>query len=434
MTTESLYRRNIEDPNYEPDPNSMRENRNEIEDSPYEKRVSPEEIKYRINRSLNVQSDPQEIGKEEPPSQERYIANELSGSRPFIKSSYADNKRVVPKAIHEEFSMNNTYSQRLLQNAQEIGARNLATTSIKAESPYKYERIPGKNNPKPSKVSPMYRDREPNIPAGPSCMSKQILSRVLDGDLSIHSPSKKMQETIERKSQSPSKSEYREDQLKNTNTVLEQFADKSTFRDAPSMQITEGSRELEEALESAIESLEQIKRQLSIEDHTIRFAGCLNNVRKDVRLGGLVGLYMLWRMFPNDLNQSILDHILQNLFTQLIHCENQTETFLIASLEFIGFLGPNEISCNSISIIRALLLNSENESQLQTTTINTLVMLGHSGIITLIDIANKDYAQLQHAILSRLCEIPFIQVSVYIEIETCINSRIVKRIGSIYWI
>ena len=157
--------------------------------------------------------------------------------------------------------MNNTYSQRLLQNAQEIGARNLATTSIKAESPYKYERIPGKNNPKPSKVSPMYRDREPNIPAGPSCMSKQILSRVLDGDLSIHSPSKKMQETIERKSQSPSKSEYREDQLKNTNTVLEQFADKSTFRDAPSMQITEGSRELEEALESAIESLEQTKRQ-----------------------------------------------------------------------------------------------------------------------------------------------------------------------------
>ena len=213
-----------------------------------------------------------------------------------------------------------------------------------------------------------------------------------------------MQETIERKSQSPAV----EEKLRTTNTILEQFVDLSTAKEPKDIRQSQGI--LEEAFESAVESLGRPEKDLSPEDSLIRFAGCINNVRKDVRLGGIIGVYTIWKTFTNDITPDISDHILQNVFTQLIHCENQEEVFLVTSLELVGFFGPNEISCNSVSIIRAILFNSENGSNLQTTCINTLVMLGYPGLTTLLDIANRDYQQLQQAILSRLCEIPFIQV------------------------
>eukprot|EP00826_Nyctotherus_ovalis_P003469 TRINITY_DN10707_c0_g1_i3.p1 TRINITY_DN10707_c0_g1~~TRINITY_DN10707_c0_g1_i3.p1 ORF type:complete len:452 (+),score=96.27 TRINITY_DN10707_c0_g1_i3:97-1452(+) len=380
----------------------------ELEESPYEKKFTTEEIKRRINKSLHSQSDEQIQDK---PS---YVENPSAyqGSQPAEPHSQISTRRVLPQAIHDEFEMNNTYSQKILQEAHDTGTKNLFTTSIRSESPFKYERV----TPKGEQASTFYRkspsrpanvERQYNVPAGPPNESHEILSRVFDGDLSVHSPSRKKQEAAERKSQSPAGDE----KLRTTNTILEQFVDLSTSKDPRTTDRPRGL--LEEAFEAAVEALGRPEKK-SAEDYAVAFAGCVNNVRREVRLGGVVGVYAVWKAFPNEIGPEVFDHILQNLFTQLIHCENQEEIFLVTALELVGFLGPNEISCNSVSIIRVILFNSEPNSNLQTTSINTLVLLGYPGLLTLVDIASKDYQQLQQAILSRLCEMPFIQKCVLV--------------------
>jgi len=374
----------------------------ELEESPYEGKVTSEEIKRRINKSL--QSQPEDQVQERPEIVSTYQPSLLPETH-----NPSSTRRVLPQAIHDEFEMNNTYSQKILQEAHGTGTKNLFTTSIRTESPFKYDRVPSKG----PQTSSFYRkspnrppniDKQYNIPAGPPNESNEILSRVFDGDLSVHSPSRKKQEAMEMKSQSPGA----EDKLRTTNTILEQFVDLTTSKEP---RVTNRPRGvLEEVFETAVEALGRPEKNMSAEDHAIAFSGCINNVRRDVRLGGVLGVYLIWRVFPNEISAEVYDHILQNLFTQLIHCESQEEIFLVTALELIGFLGPNEISCNSVSIIRAILFNSENGSNLQTTCINTLVMLGYQGLLILIDIASKDYQQLQQAILSRLCDIPFIQV------------------------
>ena len=319
--------------------------------------------------------------------------------------------------MYDEFDLNNSYYQKMLQDAHNTGVKNLSTTSIRSESPFKYDRLPPKKETAgyrktPEKKSPGLRKSvaESNTPAGPPNASQEILSRVFDGNLSVHSPSKRQQEEMEHKSLTPSKLDILSDEkLRTTNTILEKFAEmtKGNISRRGAGQV---KNILEDAFESAIESFGKMDPNTPMEDQIIQFAGCISHMRKDVKLGGVVGVYVLYETFPNEINPAVIDHVLQNVFTQLIHYESQDPAFLIAALELIGILGMNEISCNSVSVIRAILCTTEPGSDLQITAINTLVLLGYPGLQILLDLANKDYQQLQQVILSRLCAIPFIQV------------------------
>jgi len=439
--------------------------------SPYEKSVSTAEIKERINQSLQMHRGSQQNAAQEPAKTAKstnkgspakvYTKQENLGesveeiqpqsltptkaslyriNQPLdTKSNKSPNRGVISKEIYNEFDMNNSYYQKMLQDAHNTGIKNLSTTSIRSESPHKYERKQKeilqqeirKKSPfhSPGKSAYVPHSAENNLPAGPPNASQEILSRVFDGNLSIHSPSKKMQDELERKSTTPGKGSMIEEKMKNTNSILERFVDLSASKGEGSIKygkvsvlkqdspIKENKSILEISFESAIESLGKSEGNITPEDQIIKFAGCINSMRKDVKLGGLIGVFVIWRTFPNEISEAVIDHVLQNVFTQLIHYESQDEPFIVAALELVGFFGQNEISCNSVSVIRAILCASEPNSDLQITSINTLVLLGYPGLQILIDLANKDYQQLQQIILSRLCSIPFIQVFSYYQIQ-----------------
>ncbi len=418
-----------------PETRYMPPGRDELGTSPYDKNVSSAEIKERINQSLHMHKDvahaeqrqfarsavnysPSKSGVDEvslsPGKGSLYRINQL---QPVQNRS--PGKRVLSQAIYEEFDANSSYSQKMLLEANSAGARNLATTAIRNESPFKYDRMPGKTQPAGFRRSPprslVVVGGDSNTPAGPPNASQEILSRVFDGNLSIHSPSKKQQEELEHKSLTPSKADIlNEERLRTTNTILEKFVETTAGKGNISSgrgAAPTNKNILEDSYEAAVESLGgRLDPNATLDEQVIKLSGCISNMRKDVRLGGVVGVYIMWRTFPTETTPLVVDHVLQTIYTQLIHYESQDVAFLLAALELIGFFGINEISCSSVSIIRAILCTADTGSDLQLTAVNTLVLLGYPGLQVLIELANKDYQQLQQVILSRLCATPFIQV------------------------
>ena len=74
----------------------------------------------------------------------------------------------------------------------------------------------------------------------------------------------------------------------------------------------------------------------------------LSNMRKDLRLGGLVGMYQLLRSENGELSDDIVNVIIEEMFTAIADYEAQEQIFLVAALEVIGFIGPNERSYQRI--------------------------------------------------------------------------------------
>ena len=78
-------------------------------------------------------------------------------------------------------------------------------------------------------------------------------------------------------------------------------------------------------------------------------------MRKDLRLGGLVGVFLLMRNNLHLVGEEIKRVIIEEIFTTLSEYETQEDVYLLAGLELIGFIGPNERSLSRRSIIKGLL-------------------------------------------------------------------------------
>ena len=83
---------------------------------------------------------------------------------------------------------------------------------------------------------------------------------------------------------------------------------------------------------------------MTLQDKLLQFASMLQNMRKDLRLGGLVGIYQLLRGDQPELKEDILNVLIEELFTAIADYEAQEQVFLAAALEVIGFIGPNHRS------------------------------------------------------------------------------------------
>ena len=92
--------------------------------------------------------------------------------------------------------------------------------------------------------------------------------------------------------------------------------------------------------------------QLTYQDKLLQFTSMLQNVRKDLRLGGLIGIYQLMRGDTSELQDDILNVIIEEVFLALADYEAQEMIFLACALEVIGFIGPNEKSFERIQVIR----------------------------------------------------------------------------------
>ena len=87
---------------------------------------------------------------------------------------------------------------------------------------------------------------------------------------------------------------------------------------------------------------------MQLHDKMLQFASMLSNMRKDLRLGGLVGMYQLLRSENGELSDDIVNVIIEEMFTAIADYEAQEQIFLVAALEVIGFIGPNERSYQRI--------------------------------------------------------------------------------------
>ena len=91
---------------------------------------------------------------------------------------------------------------------------------------------------------------------------------------------------------------------------------------------------------------------LTFQDKLLQFTSMLQNMRKDLRLGGLIGVYQLIRGDTSELQDDILNVIIEEVFLALADYEAQEPIFIAAALEVIGFIGPNEKSFERIQVIR----------------------------------------------------------------------------------
>lgn len=85
-------------------------------------------------------------------------------------------------------------------------------------------------------------------------------------------------------------------------------------------------------------------------DKILQFTSLLQHVRKDIRLGGLVGIYQLMKM--KGVKEDVQNVVVEEVFTVLADFETQEPIFLVAALEVVGLIGPNERSITRMSVIK----------------------------------------------------------------------------------
>ena len=92
-------------------------------------------------------------------------------------------------------------------------------------------------------------------------------------------------------------------------------------------------------------------------DKIMQFTSLLQHMRKDLRLGGIVGLYQLLiskSVIGGQIRPHVRNVLIEELFTCLAAYESQETLLLVAALELIGKLGPNDRSVMRIGVLKAL--------------------------------------------------------------------------------
>ena len=441
--------------------------------SPYETQINKSELTKKISQSLEKQKqgpggpqrppdnpqDPHNLSKPMfphphaqnpnlPPSiqirsppirRPERDANTYSNAESASPSPSPNKGKVLSKRMYKDYDKNVVFYNKLLEDAKGMGRKNLGSVQMRKDSPMKYERgrvhVGTKGGKLPSSpgsgtgtlriVNPPYnREQDDRMPASNPSTSRQILNRVFDGDLSVNSPSKKYQMTTQDRSfHTPNKSvgEVNEDRFRTTNTLLEQFADtnlgggiKGSFLGTTGTAGTQNYT-LESALDAALESFDYNTLRMGPEDFLLKMTPCISSMRKDIRVGGVLGIYHLLYSNPGlNINQRILDQVILTIITQLTYSESQDETFLICSVELLTLLGKSETATDAIPILKSIISQSEDESLLQTSVIHALLSLGYPGLSSLVELAARDYQETGTAILKTLAATPFIQRSIIV--------------------
>ena len=78
-------------------------------------------------------------------------------------------------------------------------------------------------------------------------------------------------------------------------------------------------------------------------------------MRKDLKLGGLAGIYIIFKNNDSQIGEEIRRVILEELFNTMGDYENQEHIYLQCALEIIALIGPNERSYARIGTIKALM-------------------------------------------------------------------------------
>lgn len=78
-------------------------------------------------------------------------------------------------------------------------------------------------------------------------------------------------------------------------------------------------------------------------------------MRKDLRLGGITGIYVLYKNNEDMIGDEIKRVITEEVFASLQEFETQEHVFMVSALEVVSLIGPSERSYQRIGVIKALM-------------------------------------------------------------------------------
>lgn len=165
--------------------------------------------------------------------------------------------------------------------------------------------------------------------------------------------------------------------------------------------------------------------QLSIDDKLLQFASFLSHMRKDYRLGAIVGVYILYKNnhfdggnitsssqasqrghIQTSIGNEITKVIIEEVFSSLTEFKNQDPLLILCELEVIGLWGSREdMKTNQrLSILKNLLTDQEAivQNDMVPNVLAAMVQVGFEGLRELIDIAERDVNGLQGTIVKIL--------------------------------
>ncbi len=162
------------------------------------------------------------------------------------------------------------------------------------------------------------------------------------------------------------------------------------------------------ALNEALGLLDSYFGDLSLNEKISKLLELSNDVLKKVRLGAMVGLYLLLRKNFDTIDDNTKNIIISEIITLLKSYEKQDELFLLSCLEICTLFGPHELLIENFGVI-CMFLTDFNFPKLQLASFHCLMCTEYNGISILIELASKDEQDYQRYILNQLIHTPHIQ-------------------------
>lgn len=250
-----------------------------------------------------------------------------------------------------------------------------------------------------STIRPSFNPPSTRIPAAsyanlPSS-ADHILSKILEQDLSINSPSRrkrlKMLAIPRSREESPSLTKG------NTDRVT---AKKFRNYHEEAVPFTEKAEKLRQSFENCSEFKEI--GNLTADEKVLKFTTSLSSPNSQKKLAGLQGIHEF--VERQEVSLSVKDRVLSEVFILLEKWDEYDADIIECCLDVIGSIGPHRNSINNIPLIASILIHDETSESLSVhqAAFACLSRLGPQGIESLIKIASKDYAYLQIWVLERL--------------------------------
>lgn len=282
--------------------------------------------------------------------------------------------------------------------------------------------------------------------------SNKVISIVMDKHYSISSPSKKrlLSKEIQGKARENLKNQYEiKEKSENLKEITEKYEKIGTeskenpiiysqdclYSDSETGKISinlafygrSTHEKFTESLESALSLLissNEYKTKSSIEEKTVVLLRNLKNKRRSIRLGCIVGLYLILRKY--EISISLYNSIFNSILDALNEYQTQEELFLVACFEVLKlFILNNTDETSTISEFHQRIINSmtffcmfltDNSFPiLQKSCLHLIFLIGYEGIAFLVKLATKDYLEYQDLILNFLLSTPHIQRHVIVK-------------------
>ena len=249
---------------------------------------------------------------------------------------------------------------------------------------------------RPSFIAPSNRNPAASYASLPSLSSgDHILTKILEQDLSINSPSRrkrmKMLQIPKSRDESPSLTKA------NTDRVT---AHKFRNYHEAAVPFSENASKLRQSFENCSDFHEL--EDLPADEKVLKFVNSLSSPNSQKKLAGLQGIHEA--IERQEVSVSVKDKVLGEILQLLEKWDEYDVEIIECSLDVVGSIGPHKTSVSNLPLIVSIMIHDETTDcpSIHQSAFACLSRLGPSGIEALIKVASKDYAYLQTWILERL--------------------------------